>query len=693
VSEKTSKTPERKPLGPTPGPFQLLARHGFAAALVPLPPRQKACKRSGWPTWRGTPKDFVRLDAQGRNVGLRTEDFPAVDVDVDDEVLAGLVRKVLRAALPNAQRRFRQDSPRFALLTRRDGPPFRKRTLAFKKGGAAGKVEVLAKGQYILAAGVHPDGAKLCWADGNGGGPLYEGPNAETLPGLSEKDADRLLDVLQEKLEAAGCEVSRPVGPKKEKEGAPPKPAEPPEPDRAGEVADALSHLDPDMPYDEWVRVGMSAKSGLGSKVGFPVWDAWSATGKKYPGRDACAAKWATFRRSGVELGTIIKAAVEAGWKTWNSPERPEDVFKPEPVVESPPAEGGASAEADDRPDIAPASSFATRRLDWLWRGRLALGQVSIFAGNPGEGKSIITLDLAARLSRGKPLPGDKTRPGDEKRGPVDSLILNAEDGKEDTIRPRLEAADADLDRVWFEDASRRSLTFPQDMEHLERILDAHPEVRFLVIDPLNEFLSVKVDSWKDQHVRRALRPLRDLAQRRRLCVALVLHWNKTGGDGLGRMQGSVGHGGLARSVLYVGKHAESGERIVAQQKRTTGRDSPALAFEVAGSVPRDEDSAGVVHWLGEREEVNARDLTRPPEQRSKVEDARRWLEAFLSKGPRPSADAFRDGKAAGYGRDILYRAAKALGARVSKEGQRGEWVWELPADVREEFQEAADLM
>src|SRR5258708_35037096 len=91
-------------------------------------------------------------------------------------------------------------------------------------------------------------------------------------------------------------------------------------------------------------------------------------------------------------------------------------------------------------------SCLATRvaePVQWLWAGRVAAGKLTLIDGDPHEGKSLLTLDLAARLSTGQPLP--------ESQQAADTsavILLNAEDGVEDTVVPRLHAAGADLSRI-----------------------------------------------------------------------------------------------------------------------------------------------------------------------------------------------------------------------------------------------------
>src|SRR6266545_6255538 len=99
---------------------------------------------------------------------------------------------------------------------------------------------------------------------------------------------------------------------------------------------------------------------------------------------------------------------------------------------------------------VVPASQLTARPVRWLWPNRLALGKLAILDGDPGVGKSFLALDLCARLSTGRPFPDGSPCPG-----PANALVLNGEDGTDDTLVPRLRALDADLDRVfvWHRDS------------------------------------------------------------------------------------------------------------------------------------------------------------------------------------------------------------------------------------------------
>lgn len=81
------------------------------------------------------------------------------------------------------------------------------------------------------------------------------------------------------------------------------------------------------------------------------------------------------------------------------------------------------------------------RKVDWLWYPYIPYGKVSIVQGDPGEGKTTFILRLAALLTKGEPLPGEE---GQNLREPINVIYQNAEDGLEDTIKPRLLEAGAD---------------------------------------------------------------------------------------------------------------------------------------------------------------------------------------------------------------------------------------------------------
>ena len=85
------------------------------------------------------------------------------------------------------------------------------------------------------------------------------------------------------------------------------------------------------------------------------------------------------------------------------------------------------------------------KKVEWLWYPYIPYGKITIIQGDPGEGKSTVAINLASIISNGEALPLEK-----EKTAPTAVVYQNSEDGKEDTIVPRLIACGADLSKVAY---------------------------------------------------------------------------------------------------------------------------------------------------------------------------------------------------------------------------------------------------
>ena len=94
-------------------------------------------------------------------------------------------------------------------------------------------------------------------------------------------------------------------------------------------------------------------------------------------------------------------------------------------------------------------AEITTQPVRWLWEGRIPFGKVTVLEGPPGVGKSTMALDLAARVSRGAALPLVRTATSEAELEPASVVIHSGDDGLADTVRPRLEAAGANLRRIW----------------------------------------------------------------------------------------------------------------------------------------------------------------------------------------------------------------------------------------------------
>jgi len=332
------------------------------------------------------------------------------------------------------------------------------------------------------------------------------------------------------------------------------------------------------------------------------------------------------------------------------------------------------------------ASEVQIERVEWVWDARIPLGKITVLDGDPGLGKSALTIDLAARISTGRSMPDD-TR-GIE--GGV--LIMNAEDGEADTIVPRLAAMGANLDRVRIlktitDSSGERQPAIPGDLATIERAA-VSVDARFIVIDPLMAFLSGATNSFRDQDIRRALAPLATMAERIKAAVLTVRHLNKAlDGNPLYRGGGSIGIIGAARSGLLVARDPddENGEvRVLAVTKTNLGPCPSSLRYSITperGSIR--------VHWGGESRHRASALLALPEdsEARNAVEEAELFLRTILADGPLAANEVSRVAKSSGFARRTLERAKKLLGARARRSGYGtgSEWVWELPKNANDD--------
>lgn len=312
--------------------------------------------------------------------------------------------------------------------------------------------------------------------------------------------------------------------------------------------------------------------------------------------------------------------------------------------------------------DLVPASSVRVTRPSWLYAKRIPDNGVTLLAGLEGLGKTLISLWLAARITRGQ-LPGDREgRPGSV-------VYVGIEDDWASISVPRLIAAGADLDRVHFVNlAAGGVFSVENDLADLSVAVECLPDLAVVIIDPLDAHLGDGVDSHRKSEVQRTVQGLAGLAQAHRCAVLGIGHLNKNeiSRDVLMRVIGSKGFTTSARSVLAVGKHpGNEGEALLVVRKSNFGAiDVPALRFRAEGCEIDHPDDGGrvataIVAWLGE-EHVDADSIlrTEDPEERSEREQAAAWLTDLLSDGtPCPYKEVERLASEAGISRATLHRA------------------------------------
>ena len=301
------------------------------------------------------------------------------------------------------------------------------------------------------------------------------------------------------------------------------------------------------------------------------------------------------------------------------------------------------------------------QKVQWLWPGRLTLGHLSILDGDPGLGKSLVTLDLCARLSTGRPFPDGA--PIDK---PASVIVINAEDGARDIIPGRLIAAGADLSRVHVFDRGpgEAFLRLPGQLHRLEDAI-SHTGARYVVLDPVLSFLDRSVNLASDASLRGALAPLADLAHRHGCAIQMVRHLNKgRSKNALYRGLYSIGFIASCRLSWLIAPDPRQAKRyVIAQPKNNLDATPTSLAY----TIEADEAGNARIAWQGPSpHDDNALMAGTPKRLRIRM-GVQEFLLDFLKDGPRNTHDIWEAAQEHHFSRTTLHRARLSLNITTTR--------------------------
>lgn len=270
--------------------------------------------------------------------------------------------------------------------------------------------------------------------------------------------------------------------------------------------------------------------------------------------------------------------------------------------------------------------TIEVKAIKWLFKNRIPLGKVTVLDGDPDLGKSTLMLDFGARVTGA----GNGFSPDGSpiECGVADILIMSGEDEPEDTIRPRLDLAGADVTRCHFIDEildgdEVRPLEIPRDLPEIEAIIKEHG-IKLWVIDPLFAFLS-DCDANTDQSIRKVLHKLGKIATRTGCAIVLQRHWNKSSNPkAMHRGGGSIAISAHARSALMVCPDPDDEtKRLLAVVKKNRGGVAPTLRFcldPVEVELAGEPDTICRIGWCG-TSPYQANQLTQQPNTEKEKQD------------------------------------------------------------------------
>lgn len=312
-----------------------------------------------------------------------------------------------------------------------------------------------------------------------------------------------------------------------------------------------------------------------------------------------------------------------------------------------------------------------SKEVEWLWYPYIPYGKITIIEGDPGEGKTTLVLKLAAALSRGLPLPCDD----DKEYEPIHIIYQTAEDGIEDTIKPRLEKAGADCSMIRVIDETDKELSMTDD--RLEQAI-IETKARLIILDPIQAYIGATVDMHRANEIRPVLKHLGIIAEKHNCAIILIGHMNKASGSkSTYRGLGSIDIQATASSVLLVARLRDKPNiRIMAHDKSSLAPAGDAIGFEMT------EDNGMVC--IGPYD-ITIDELLSGNEGRGKkkLDIAENFIkEYFGSNKVIPSNEIMMEAAKRSIKRNTLLSAKKKLGITSDKEkAEDGTiyWTWVMP--------------
>lgn len=265
------------------------------------------------------------------------------------------------------------------------------------------------------------------------------------------------------------------------------------------------------------------------------------------------------------------------GWEEYDWRQQVEDIVHGDIVYEEDP----------DDIEAPTLEEFEEQEVDWLIDGYIPRGQITIFCGDGGVGKTSVWASLLADLSAGRPTIFDAMSGVEPHRPPMKLMFFSGEDTIEQVIKKKLRQAKANMKNI-------RSISLSN--KNFEKIVFGSKELEKLfakykpdlcVFDPLQTFIGEKIKMVDRNAMRTKTRPLIEWGSLYGTASLLIMHTNKQSNVwARQRMADSADLWDIARSVLLMGEADANGMKYISHEKCNYGPTSKTILFDNNTGLP-----------------------------------------------------------------------------------------------------------
>lgn len=295
-----------------------------------------------------------------------------------------------------------------------------------------------------------------------------------------------------------------------------------------------------------------------------------------------------------------------------------------------------------------------TKKIQWVWEPYIPRGALTLLMGDGGYGKSWLTCSVAADLSAGRALPGSV------EQAPQRILMLGAEDGISEVIKPKMELLKANMQNIA---ASDRGLLLNKVMQANLLTLIKSFDSTIVFLDPLVVYMGGSIDMFRANETRSVLSLLSEVAKETNTAIVAVHHIRKSrDGTAQNRVMGSADFVNGVRSALMV-DIGSGGQRYMAHVKSNWAKNGPSLAYNFGNEG---------FQWQGDYE---GGDSDGPEMSFTPRGAAKSFLIDLLKDGPVLALDVAQRAYDEKFNERTLARAKKGVARSVRRDEK---WYWEL---------------